>query len=259
MALKHLTLAAASALIALPLAAQETPRAPSSDLSPQQRLQLRREIRDFLVEHPEVLLEALQILEERQAAEAATADERLVAQHSAAIFEDGYSFVGGNPEGDLTVVEFSDYRCPYCKRAHPDIDRLIAEDGNIRLITKEYPILGPDSMVAGRMALAAVSLDESKFKELKDQLMTFRGNLTETAAYRIAGRVGYDIRELRARADSPEIAEQIRANHALAQTLGLRGTPSFIVGDEILRGFLPYDDMVQVVATVRARQQSQAN
>ena len=220
---------------------------------------LRDEIRAYLLENPEVILEAIQLLEDRRNQAAAEADSDLIAAHADAIFNDGHSHVLGNPDGDVTLVEFSDYRCHYCKKAHPDLKALLEQDPDIRLIIKEFPILGPDSTVAGRMALAALSLDPSLYPGLNDALMAFPGNLTEQAAYRIAQAEGYDITELKDVAASAEIDAQLEANYQLAQVLGLQGTPSFILGDEIIRGYLPLDDLKAVVAEVRARTQAEAN
>ncbi len=223
-----------------------------ADLSEADRAALHDEIRAYLLENPEVIFEAIQILEERRQVAGEEADAQLIAQYAEAIFEDGYSFVGGNPNGDVTLVEFLDYRCGFCKRAHPEIKELLERDPEVRLVVKEFPILGPDSVKAGRIALAALDIDSSKYASLSDELMEFRGNLTEQAALRIAGNLGYEIAELKERAESTEIDDRIARNYQLAQVLNVQGTPAFIVGDQIIRGYLPVDDMVEVVNEARA-------
>ena len=127
----------------------------------------------------------------------------------------------------------------------------IESDPNVRVIVKEFPILGPDSIAAGRMAVAAQQLDPSKYAELNDELMRFQGQLTETMAYRIADQVGYDIGELKALAQSDEIGAKIEKTYELANALRIEGTPSFVIGDQIARGFVPFDEMARLVAEAR--------
>ena len=198
-----------------------------------ERQLIHSEIRAYLHDNPEVIIEALQ-----RAIESTEVDANLIAAHSEKIFNDTHSYVGGNPEGDITLVEFLDYRCHYCKKVHPQIDELLIKDPNIRLIIKEFPILGPNSVIAGRMAVAAVALDSGKYKALNDALMRFPGSLTENIAYRIAANAGYDIGVLRNEAAKEATTKKLQANYKLAQTMRLNGTPSFILEDEIIRGFV---------------------
>ena len=245
-----------SLVIATTLAMAGTATSQSLDfsgMSEEERAAFRDEVRSYLLENPEVIFEAIQILEQRRELASRQADRDLIAAHSEAIFNDGFSYVGGNVDGDVTVVEFLDYRCGYCKRAHPEVQEMLDRDPNIRLVVKEFPILGPDSVAAGKMALAALEADASRYKELGDALMTYPGNLTEEAAYRIAGDLGYDIAELKERAGSTEVDDLINRNYQLAQALGIQGTPAFVIGSEILRGYLPVNDMMKVVESARAQ------
>ncbi|MEM1384555.1 MAG: DsbA family protein [Pseudomonadota bacterium] len=221
------------------------------DLSDEDRIRLHQEVRDYILSNPEIIFDAIRILEERRVDEAAQAERDVVAQHANELFADGYSHVAGNPDGDVVVVEFLDYRCGFCKRSHPEIKEMLERDPNIRLIVKEFPILGPDSVAAGRMALAAMEVDPSKYGELNDALMEFRGQLNETMAYRIARQVGYDIADLKEVAQSEIIEERLQRNYSVAQSLGLQGTPSFVIGDQIVRGYLPVDQMLARVADAR--------
>lgn len=245
-------LALGLALAVPPAAAQQQSLPATSDMSETERAQFRAEVRAYLLEHPEVIFEAIQILEARRAADKGERDARLVAEHSEELFHDPDDWVGGNPDGDVTLVEFFDYRCGYCKRAHPQVQALLEQDPDLRYVAKEFPILGPDSMAAARMALAALELDPEKYGALNDQLMSFRGQLTEAAAYRIAGDLGYDVEALRERAARPDIEVTIRENHRLARALDINGTPGFVLGDRIIRGFLPREEMAAAVAEVRA-------
>jgi protein-disulfide isomerase len=255
--MSRVLVACLTALCLLPVTLPGGAAAQQSGAVPQMpaeaRAALHNEIRTYLLENPEVILEAINVLEERRAEEAQRADGDLVAQHAEALFSDGHSWVAGNPDGDVTVVEFSDYRCGFCKRAHPVVQDLLAADGNIRLVYKEFPILGPASVTAGRMAIAAFALDPERFPALNDALLTYQGDLTEVAAYRIAKDAGYDVAELKTAAAGPEVDAKLKANYEVAQALGLQGTPSFVIGTEVVRGFLPLDQMQATVAQARAQ------
>lgn len=246
--LQSLALAAGLGLAALPAGAQDLD---FGSMSPAERDAFGKEVRSYILENPEIIFEAIQILEARRNEAAQQADASLIAANRGALLEDGFSHVMGNPEGDVTVVEFIDYRCGFCKRAHPEVLRLVESDPNVRLILKEFPILGPDSIAAGRMAVAAQQIDPALYPELNDELMRFQGQLNETMAYRIASQVGYDIGELKELAQSDEIQEKISRTYALASALRIEGTPSFVIGNQIARGFVPFDDMARLVEEER--------
>ncbi|MEM9146663.1 MAG: DsbA family protein [Pseudomonadota bacterium] len=232
-----------------PATAQSLPDMTTLDEA--QRNALHGEIRAYLLENPEIIMEAIQVLEQQRRDAERFAERGLVDGHREALFNNPHDWVGGNPEGPITLVEFSDYRCGFCKRAHPIIAELLERSPDVRLVVKEFPILGPDSVTAGRMAMAAHDLEPEKYKALNDALMTYRGNLTEAAAYRIANEVGYDIAALKAHAGSDEIDARLRQNYELASALGVQGTPSFVLENQILRGFLPLEDMLARVAQAR--------
>ena len=254
-AIATVTLAVAAMIIVAPpglAPAQQQSRPALSDMTEIEREALRTEIRAYLLEYPEVLMEAINILEARRKADTQQADAALIAASSEQLYNDPNSWVSGNPDGDVTLVEFADYRCGYCKKAHPEVRELLKRDPNIRLVVKEFPILGPDSMAAARMAQAALDVDPASFEALNDALMRFEGQLTEAIAYQIADRVGYDIAALKERAASAEIEARIGDNYALARVMGLKGTPSFILGNQIIRGYVPLDTMLAAVAKARA-------
>lgn len=212
----------------------------------------RSEIRDYLIENPEVLMEAIAVLEERRAQETAMAEESMLSDNRDAIFNDGYSYVGGNPDGDVTVVEFMDYRCGFCKRAFPAVEELIATDGNIRFIVKEFPILGEQSTLASRYAIAAklVAGDEV-YKAVHDSLMTWSGQITPASLGRIARGTGVDHEAVLAKMNDDEVTQIIEQNRALAQALQIQGTPSFIMGENFVRGFVELDQMRAIVESIR--------
>lgn len=212
-------------------------------------------VRAYLMENPEVLMEVIGELESRQAAAQAADDATLIELHAGAIYDDGFSHVTGNPDGDVTIVEFVDYRCGYCRRAFPEVQELIESDGNIRLILKEFPILGADSVLAARFAISAqIAFGEEAYGKLHDAMMTMRGNVSETALVALADGLELDGAAILAAMDTPAVDQAIGANHQLAALLKVTGTPGYVIGDQVLRGYLPLDGMRGVVAEVRAAQ-----
>ncbi|MEM6340689.1 MAG: DsbA family protein [Pseudomonadota bacterium] len=237
----------APALVALTLATSSH-ALDLSNMTDEERAIFREEVRSYLLDNPEVIMEAVRSLEERQAAQQAEADLQLVADNSDAIFEDGYSFVGGNPDGDITLVEFLDYRCGFCKRAHPEVGRLLESDGNIRLIVKEFPILGEQSVLASRFAIATKQVvGDEAYKAMSDALIETNTDITMPILQRLAGTFGYDFAAIEAQMNSDEVTRKIAETRALAQKLQISGTPTFVLQDELLRGFLPYDQMKELV------------
>ena len=247
--LKRLILPAllASAAWAVPSSALDL-----KTMNAEERALFREEVRAYLMENPEVIMEAVQALEERQAEAQAQADLTLVSDHSEAIFNDGFSFVGGNPDGDITLVEFMDYRCGFCKRAYGEVEKLLESDGNIRFIVKEIPILGEQSLLASRFVIAAKQLEgDAAYKALHDALMEFNGDITLPALRRLSTTYGLDAEAIEAHMNDEAVTQEIAATRALAQQLRITGTPTFVMHDEMLRGYLPYDQMRAIVEEKR--------
>ena len=216
------------------------------------RTAFRAEIRAYLLDNPEVLMEAIGVLEERQAEAQVSNDQTLIQANAEALFEDGHSWIGGNPDGDVTVVEFLDYQCGYCKKAHPEVAQLIEGDGDIRYIVKEFPILGDASVLASKFAISVKQVaGDAAYAVINDKLMTFRGEISDEALRTLATSEGLDADAIMATMGSDAVAEVIAANHALAQRMQINGTPGFVIGDQMLRGYVPLDGMQQVVAEER--------
>jgi len=251
MILRH----AAPALLGLSRISSPAQALDLSAMSPDEKAEFGAAVREYLLENPEVIIEAVNILEQRNAAAEAAADKDLVAANAEALFNDGYSWVGGNPDGDITLVEFMDYRCGYCRRAVPEVAELLAEDGNIRLVIKEFPILGDASVLSSRFAVATknVAGDEA-YKQVHDALLEFSGDVSEVALRRIADGLGLDSGEIIAAMNSEEVTEEITRTRELAQRLNISGTPTFVLGTEMLRGYLKADQMQQIADAVRAEQ-----
>lgn len=224
-------------------------------MSDEERALFRAEIREYLLENPEILMEAFGVLEERREQEAANLDVAMLDQNRDAIFNDGHSFVGGNPDGDVTIVEFLDYRCGFCKRAFPAVKELLATDGNIRLIVKEFPILGEESTLAARYALATKNTDgDEAYENVHDALMAHNGGINAGFLARTSRQLGLDHGAIAEEMENPEITAQINTNRALAQQLQIQGTPSFIMGENFVRGFVELDQMRAIVNQIRAEQ-----
>lgn len=221
-------------------------------MSDAEREAFRAEVRAYLLENPQVIMEAVAVLEDQKAAQQENADLSLVQNNAKAIFDDGYSWVGGNPEGDITVVEFLDYRCGYCRKAFEEVKSLIDGDGNIRFIVKEFPILGQASLDSARFAIATkqVAGDEA-YAALHDALMDYKGQTSPAALSRLAATLGIDAKPIVAQLDAPEVDAEIRKTHELAQILQINGTPTFVFGEQMIRGYVPLNAMEQIVADQR--------
>ncbi|MGB0843464.1 MAG: DsbA family protein [Alphaproteobacteria bacterium] len=203
----------------------------------------------YLLENPEVITNALEMAQIRQ-------EERELAMAAAAITDQAdliYASTGspvmGNAEGDATIVEFFDYQCGYCKRAATGLFAASKADGNVRIVLKEFPILGPASLVAAKAALAAKN--QGKYDEMHMALINFKGRLSESAIKGIARDQGLDVLKLELDMDSPSVQKEIAETRALAQSLGINGTPAFIVNDTLVPGAVPTEQLMQLVAEER--------
>jgi len=241
-------LALATGLAATPALAFEI-----DAMSEDERAVFRDEVRAYLLDNPDVIMEAIEVLEQRRAADQVAGDLALVATNAEAIFNDGVSFVGGNPEGDITFVEFVDYKCGYCKKAYPELQALIESDGNIRIIYKEFPILGEESLLASRFATSALLIGgDDAYEPLHDAMMTMRGNATPDNLAALADGLGLDGDAILDGLSDPRVDAIISDNHALAQRLQISGTPTFVMEDQLVRGYVPLGAMVEIVAELRA-------
>jgi protein-disulfide isomerase len=206
-------------------------------------------VREYLLKNPEVIMEALQILQQRQRAAEAENFKRAIAERSDEILNDPAAPVGGNPAGDVTLVEFFDYNCPYCRRVAPTVTELEEADPDLRIVYKEYPILGPGSQFAARAALAARK--QGKYIPFHNALMQATGQVTEATVMKVAREVGLDTGQLRADMQDSAIDEAIARNLQLADALGIDGTPSFVIGDRLVPGAVELSTLQRLVARAR--------
>jgi protein-disulfide isomerase len=235
-----------AAVLAAGLVAATLPRGSATDGSA-----FERRVRAYLLAHPDVIADAVVVLRQRKADADSAAQREAVSANRGEILSSEPLPVAGNPNGDVTVVEFFDYNCPYCRRAFPLIKSVLAADSGVRLVLREFPVLGPDSAFASQAAIAA-SL-QGKYLAFHDALMTQGGELTPTVVLDLARATGLDLERLKADMKKPEISATIDASHALARRLLITGTPTFIIGDELISGFAGIDEIKAAVALARSR------
>jgi protein-disulfide isomerase len=241
------------AALGLPLAALAAVAAPpplaAAEFSAEQRQAIGQIVRDYLIKNPDVMLEVLEAAKEKINNEEKAQRAAALVERRRDIFEDPNAPVAGNPQGDVTLVEFFDYRCPYCKQVAPAIEALLGEDKQLRVVYKEFPVLGPESVTAARAALAARK--QGKYEALHQALMAMKGQINEAAIFNAAKSVGIDVERLKRDMKAPEIDAMLQANHQLAAALDIRGTPGFVIGDEIVPGAVSVDALRQLIATAR--------
>ena len=184
--------------------------------------------------NPEVLVEAMQELERKQDSQRDSVAQKAIQENQSALLRDPDSPIAGNPDGDVTIVEFSDYQCPYCKRAHAAVKSVVAADGKVKLVYKDLPILGEASRIAALAALA--SRAQGKHLAFHDALMEYSGKIDRDKIMEIAGSVGLDVAQLQKDMDDPKLKQIIERNMTLASALGVRGTPAFVDRQSVRAG-----------------------
>jgi protein-disulfide isomerase len=213
---------------------------------------VRELVRETLLANPEILMEAIAILEDRAAQDRVTGSAEMIAAQRQLLERDPNAPVLANADGDVTIVEFFDYNCPYCRRVVPAVEGLIETDSGIRLVYREWPILGEGSVFAARAALAA--RQQGLYEEFHAAMMGMNGRAEERSVLIIAEEIGLDIDQLRADMEAPEVAEHIETSMRLAELLGITGTPTFILGNNLVPGAVEQDVLQRLVEEVREGQ-----
>ena len=210
-------------------------------------------VHNYLTKNPEILVEMTTELDKRQAADQAEKQQKLISDNANAMFRSPLAFVAGNPDGDVSVVEFFDYNCGYCKRALPDVVKLVDNDSKVRVVLKELPIFGEDSEAAAKAALAAHK--QGKYFEMHQKLFTEPGKADKEKALRIAGELGLDTAQLEKDMADPEVQRSLDEAKELAQKLGLQGTPLYLIGDRVIPGAPDdlYDQLTKNVGEIREK------
>lgn len=224
---------------------------PVGSFSASQRGDIEKIVKDYLLANPEILYEVQTALETKMVKEQEEKTRKAIAENAKEIYRNPDAPIGGNPDGDITIVEFFDYNCGYCKRGFSDIAKLIKSDPKVRVVFKEYPILSADSEKAAMVALAA--REQGKYWEVHQKLITARGRATEESALKAAEESGADMEKLKADLKSDAVKNEIERVKTLAQSMGINGTPHFLVGDQSIGGAPQdlYDQLAGHVAKFR--------
>ena len=209
-------------------------------------------VREYLLANPELLLEIQEALDTKQKEEQKIAQLDIINGARAEIFNATYDAVVGNPNGKVTIVEFYDYNCGFCKRAFEDMQKLTAQDPELRFVLKEFPILGPDSQKAHQVSQAFHRLMPEKYGEFHNALMTGHGRASEATAIKVAVDLGADEAKLREEMKSPDITEVFNKTYELANKLSITGTPSYVVGNEVVFGALGYEVLAEKIKLAEA-------
>jgi protein-disulfide isomerase len=229
-----LAIAAAAIVFAGP-----APRdAHAQSLTPAQKSEIEAVIKDYLLKHPEVLEEAMRELEKRQSAAESAKAQKTIADNAKILFDSPRQVTLGNPKGDVTMVEFFDYNCGYCKRAMTDMLDLMKSDPNLRVVLKEFPVLGEASVQAAQVGIALNMQDKSgkKYLDFHQKLLSGRGAIDRAKAMAVAKEVGADMPRLEKDLGSPEVKATLEETFKLAEPLGLNGTPSYVIGKDVVIG-----------------------
>lgn len=221
----------------------------ADDFNDGQRKEIGEIVRDYLLENPDILLDVSKKLEERQQAEEASKREDALKTRADDIFRMEGDYVAGNPDGDVSVVEFFDYNCGWCKKGLPEVLAMLDEDKKLRLVLKEFPIFGGDSDYAAKAALA--SRKQGKYWQFHLALLGHEGKVTSESVDTIAADVGLDVAKLKTDMGTSEVTEIIRKNQELAAALSISGTPAFVIDTEVVPGFLPKEGLMSSVDKVR--------
>lgn len=250
--LRMLVLIIALSAVAAVAATVGRAETPNGAFSQAQQKQMQEAIRAYLLENREVILQSIQEYQSKQEAKAMQERQAALTANRDKLQHDAGSPVIGNPEGDVTIVEFFDYNCGYCKKMIPAVQELIESDKNIRFVFKEFPVLRPDLATAATAALAVWKIAPDKYWDYHTALMNGRGELNEERLLKTADLVGIDRDKLKAAMADPEIAATIRENREMGQLIGISGTPAFIIGDQLLPGALELSTMKEIVSRARA-------
>jgi protein-disulfide isomerase len=239
--------------------AMSVPEDSQTALNDEERSQVEGIIRNYLIANPEIIRDAINALQLKEDAAAQQQQVSMIGDNKKLIFSSSRQVVLGNPKGDVTLVEFFDYNCGYCRRAHADMKQLIAEDPNLRVVLKEFPILGDGSVQAAQIAVAVLLTSPDKYPAFHDELISEKGAVDGDKALAVAQDIGLDPAVLRAKADSDEVKANINEVRDLAQKLDLTGTPSYVTASAVVVGAVGYDNLKAEIAKAREACKQAAN
>ena len=240
----------APTLFALALCAAPLPTSAQS-FTDTQRSDIQAIVRSYLIAHPEVLEEAMNELNKRQAAEEAAKHEAAIGQNADAIFNSPHGVVLGNKDGDVAFVEFFDYNCGYCKRAMADMLDLLKSDPNLKIVLKEFPVLSEGSVEAAKVAVAVRMQDPKNYLDFHTRLLGGRGPVDKARALAAAKEVGLDVARIEKDLANPEVRATIEENMKLAEDMGLNGTPSYVIGKQVVVGAVGLEGLKEKIGIAR--------
>lgn len=246
--------ARAAALAMAAVSAAVLVASPAAAFTDEEKKELGTIIRDYLIQNPEVLQEAISVLESRQMVAEASQRSKAVADVRELLVSSPRGVVVGNPKGDVTLVEFFDYNCGYCKKALSDLQDLIKQDPNLRVVLKEFPVLGQGSVEAAQVAVAVRLAAPEKYLAFHQALLGGRGQADRAKALAAAKEVGIDPALLQKQATSPELNATLDESMKIAEALALNGTPSYVVGDQVVIGAVGFDKLKSAIAETRKQQ-----
>jgi len=235
-----------AALLGFGAAGQAGEKNPLTDA---QKAAVKELVREYILEHPEIINEAIEVLDARAAKGKDDQRKAVISSRRQELYNPAEGTIIGNPKGDVTVVEFFDYNCGYCKSMHQTLKDFLKQDTKVRVVLKEYPILGPASLTASKAALA--SRKQGKYAPFHVALLDHKGALTDASVMEIAGKVGLDVAQLQNDMKDNALTDILVKNHNLAAELGIDGTPSLIIGDAFIPGAIAKEKLVELVATAR--------
>lgn len=227
------------------------PAARAAEFNEGQRKEIEAIIKDYLLANPEVLKEMSQLLEQKEKLAEDEMRKGALAANADQIFRDGADFVYGDPKAKVTMVEFFDYNCGWCKKGFPEVMSLLEADKDVRFVLKEFPIFGEDSEYAARAAIAAKK--QGKYWQLHLAMFQHEGKIAKDSVDEIAAGLGLDMEQLKKDMDDPATADILARNRTLAQALAINGTPAFIIDDRLVPGYLPRAELASAIDDVRAK------
>jgi protein-disulfide isomerase len=233
------------------MAAISAPSAHAQDaVDPAERKRIEGIVHDYLMANPEVILEAIRSLEERQQAAKEQQRDSIIDQVVPTLTASPLTPTFGADDSDVVMVEFFDYQCGYCKRLYPGVQKLMKEDQKLKVIFAELPILGPASLVASRAALA--SQEQGKYLEFHDAMMGHQGQLSDEVIFDLADEVGLDVAQLKDDMNAPKVMQYLAMIRSISESLDIRGTPAMVIGKNFVGGYVPYEKLQEIVEQVRA-------
>jgi len=237
--------------LAIVMAGLATPALADARLTLEQKALFDQAIHDYLIEHPEAVIEAFNAAQQKSAAQAMERTKTIIRDNREKLLANADDLVAGDPNGTATIVEFFDYRCPYCKAMQPVLDALLKEDPKLRVVYKEFPILGEPSVLASRVAIAAKK--QGKYAEFHKAMIATKGEaeITDKVVLKVAASVGLDLKKIKADIEGPDASRIIAANEAIAAQLNIDGTPGLIIGDTLIRGVVGIDTLRDGIAAMR--------